>query len=229
MVTPRSFALSAVLAPLALLVSGCGPAEKFRYKMTVEVETPEGLRTGYAVREMHYRDGGGFMFGEGRPQLQLTGEAVAVDLPNGQILFALLTGRDGNLDYAGNGVSAIFRVMDRDAGSKGGPYELWPKVPVVREPVTDPLPMLVRFRDLNDPKSVERVDAESLDQIFGRGVRLKKITIQATDDNAVMSIDRRLVWLRGLYNHQLDGHRYNDSQDLSNGLNLLSFQQGYKK
>ncbi len=225
MITRRSLAHSATLLSLTLLISSCDSTEKFRYKMTVEVETPEGVRTGYTVREMRYRDSGGFMFGEGRPQLQLIGEAVAVDFPEGRTLFALLTGQDGDQDYAGRGVSTIFRVLDRSIGPKGGPHELWPKVPVIQEPITDPLPMLVSFRDLNNPKSVERVDPEALDKVFGRGVFLKRITIQATDQEVEMRIDKRLGWLKRFYNRQLDGHRYNDSQEFSNSLNVLSFQQ----
>jgi hypothetical protein len=222
----RRRVLAGVVMTGALLLSGCGSTEKFRYKMTVEVDTPQGVKTGFAVREMRYRANGGFMFGEGRPQLQLMGEAVAVDVAPGKTLFALLTGQDGYVDYAGNGVSTIFRVMDSDGGQKGGPHEIWPKAPVIREPITDPVPMLVSFRDIKDPTSVERLAPDALDKAFGPGVRLKRITVQATDDDVTVGIGVRLSWLKFYYNRQLDGHRYNDSQNFSNSLNVLSLQQG---
>ncbi|MDP3550575.1 MAG: hypothetical protein Q8R81_09275, partial [Novosphingobium sp.] len=77
---------------MALSLAGCGNKETMRYKMTVEVETPEGLKTGFAVRELEFRDRSGFPLGESRPQIKLRGEAVAVDLGGGRTLFALLTG-----------------------------------------------------------------------------------------------------------------------------------------
>jgi hypothetical protein len=176
----------------AALLVGCGSDETFRYKMTVEVDTPQGLKAGYAVREMRYRAGGGFMFGEGKAQLRVVGEAVAVDLPGGRTLFALLTGQDGYVDYAGNGVSTVFRVMDRDGSRKGGPHELWPRVPVIREPITDPLPKLVTFKDNRDPKSVETVEPANLAKSFGPGVRLKRITVQSTGEDVTMSTKDRM-------------------------------------
>src|SRR5688572_22804894 len=76
-----------------------------RYRMTVEVETPEGLRTGSAVREVTLNDGKSWnwlppfaWFGEQRPQWRLKGEAVAVDLPSGQTLFVLLRSENGLSD-----------------------------------------------------------------------------------------------------------------------------------
>lgn len=176
----------------AISLSACGPDEKYRYKMVVEVETPEGIVTGHAVREVHYYEGGGFMFGEGRPQIRLTGEAVAIDLPRGRTLFALLMGRDGYEDYADNGISAILRVMDRDVGPKGGPHELWPMVPVIREPITDPISALVTFRDMRDSRSIELVDPDDLAKSFGPGYRLKSITIEVTDEPVTSAIGKRL-------------------------------------
>lgn len=178
------------------LLGGCGSTQKFRYRMTVEVETPQGLRTGFAVREIIPRTPPPLpALGESRPRWDVRGEAVVVDLGGGRTLFALLTGRDGYVDYAGKGVSTIFRVMDRDVGPRGGPHELWPKVPVIREPITDPLPLLVRFGDVADPASVEEVKPDALDRTFGAGVRLRRIAIEATNEAVTTGIGDRLGWL----------------------------------
>ena len=40
----------AALAALAVIASSCSAKKTVRYKMTVEVETPQGLRTGHSVR-----------------------------------------------------------------------------------------------------------------------------------------------------------------------------------
>jgi hypothetical protein len=195
----------AVLAGVALLV-GLALVQNWRntlrYNMVVEVETPQGVVSGAAVREVRYSGTDDVLWrlpiwlGESRPQWRLTGEAVAVDLPNGRVLFVLLKGADGNVDYAGRGIWTTFRVMDRDAGPKGGPHELWPAVPVIREPITYPVPMLVTFGDMQDPKSVTRVDPDNLAASFGPGIRLKRITIEATRGDVTSGIEEKLGWLR---------------------------------
>lgn len=189
----------AVLAGVALLI-GLALVQNWRntlrYKMVVEIETPQGVVSGAAVRELRFDRGSSwFPFGESRGRIKLRGEAVAVDLPDGRVLFALLKGADGDVDYAGQGIATTFRVMDRDVGPKGGPHELWPNVPVIRKPITDPLPMLVTFGDMQDPKSVTRVDPDNLAESFGPGVRLKRIVIERTGDDVTTGIERLLGWL----------------------------------
>ena len=75
------------------VLGGCrifGGGSGYRFRMTVEVETPQGLKTDSSV----YQVTAGY-----RPDLQpggkarewaARGEAVAVDLPGGKTLFALL-------------------------------------------------------------------------------------------------------------------------------------------
>ena len=49
--------LGLLVVGAGLLVSGCGlfgAKSTYRFKMTVEVQTSQGLRTGYAVREISY-------------------------------------------------------------------------------------------------------------------------------------------------------------------------------
>ncbi len=192
----RAFLALAAIVPLALALGGCGSTEKFRYKMIVEVETPQGVRSGYAVREIVLRRSPNVpMLGADRGSINVRGEAVAVDIAPGKTLFALLTGRHGDVDYAGTGMMAIFRVMDRVPGRKGGPHELWPNVPTIREPITNPLPMLVRFGDMADPTSVERVEPGALAAVFGPGVKLKRISVSATTEAVTTGIGKRARWL----------------------------------
>ncbi|WP_144243874.1 hypothetical protein [Sphingopyxis sp. MWB1] len=87
-----------MVAPLAL--SGCQPGDPgssrvyfdpIRYRLTAEVETPAGVRTGSSVIET--------IWDRGLSGATVRGEAVAVDLPNGQTLFVLLRTAD-NPDWA---------------------------------------------------------------------------------------------------------------------------------
>lgn len=76
-----------------LLLSACGAfsEESYRYRMAVEVDTPQGVRAGSAVIEVIQGEGIAFPGPEaGGVKARVRGEAVAVDLPGGQTLFALL-------------------------------------------------------------------------------------------------------------------------------------------
>jgi hypothetical protein len=167
-----------------------------RYKMTVEVETPAGLRTGYAVREVSSYS---------RPQgvygAKVKGEAVAVDLPGGQTLFALLSDSSGDPDH-GAWVADWALKRDLKPGGANNGYragrfaELYPTQPKTESPLRQTSgPMLVRFRDLADPTLVEPVDPENLAASFGPGVRLKRITVETTRDPVTKEIGKRLGWL----------------------------------
>src|SRR4051794_37743626 len=87
--------LMALLAggPVALL-SGCGGANSIRYRLTLEVETPEGTKTGSGVIEHMARHNDGFFrdLGAGAGLAVGTrGEAVIVDLGARGLLLCLLT------------------------------------------------------------------------------------------------------------------------------------------
>ena len=80
---------------LALALTSCGyRSEEFRYRMTVEVDTPQGLRTASSVIEVEVSDPGPNSLPEAGINTKVRGEAVAVDLPGGKVLFALLRSDD---------------------------------------------------------------------------------------------------------------------------------------
>jgi hypothetical protein len=215
----RRAALTLLVTTLSgALMNGCGsPPDMpdYRYRLTVEVDTPQGLRRGSSVIQVHneltYNPvGGGYSFGS-----EPRGEATAVDLPGGQTLFALLTGEEGSSYWAG-------RIV----------YDLAPKVPIVadkydssratqlrnavanrsvivvpRKVLLDPnstepkyisrYPLLVTFTDIKNPKTVVGVDPTDLAKSFGAGIKLRRITVQITDDPVTAGIGKRLGWLKG--------------------------------
>jgi hypothetical protein len=65
--------------------------------------------------------------------------------------------------------------------------------------------MLVTFGNLRDPMSVTEVDPANLSAQFGEGVRLRRITVQVTDDDVTEGIERRLGWLKTLHGGYLNG------------------------
>lgn len=195
-----------VLGVGALLLSGClSETETFRYRLTVEVETPQGLRAGSSVIEVE-QNLGRSAASPANSQIyrKVRGEAVAVDLPDGQTLYALLRS-ENNVDWASSIVQALSPSVEGESFE-----ERFDNVLLLEAPVEVPrvwtedglmkgksaYPMLVTFGDEADPTSVERVDPDDLAASFGAGVRLKRITVELTDDPVTRGIEERLAWLK---------------------------------
>jgi len=206
---------AAWLALAALTLPACTAAEDkapdYRYRLTVEVETPEGLKTGSSVIEVKQR----FVRPGMSPsawaiERRIRGEAVAVDLPNGQTLYALLRSAD-EVDWA---KSIVQRVSPRVSGEEG--KEAFDNIFLIEDAVEVPrkwsgpgpangrsaYPMLVTFADEIDPTSVAEADPDDLAATFGEGIRLKRITVQLTEDPVTTGIVERLPspTYRGFFN-----------------------------
>lgn len=227
MIGRRAFSGMVFCAIAASTLAGCGSKETVRYKMTVEIQTPEGIKSGSAVREVIGRTPPSIpMLGEDRGSISVRGEAVAVGLPDGQTLFALLTGPSGETDYA---ATVPLRVNGNLTDSI---IELWPKAPVhVHNPqgLAQP-PMLVRFRDISEPKSVEKVEPDSLEVSFGQGVKLMRITIQRTVEPVTTGIEERLKKLGIEPNHSLDNDfKMTTNPTLAQSLGYDDFAKGLNK
>lgn len=174
--------------------------------MTVEVETPQGLRTGSSVIEVTKREGPAFPGPEaGRLNTDIRGEAVAVDLPGGQTLFALLGTPDrpqAAADFAPSAFAAKqpdlrqfeWREQIRALKRMKGAAELPPAA----------YPMLVRFRSISDPRTVEQVNPQGLAAAFGMDMRLRKITVEVTDERITKGIANRFPWWRQYLNRHFD-------------------------
>jgi hypothetical protein len=242
MINRRGFALCALLGAAALALGGCGEnqsggrkVEELRYRLMVEVDTPEGLKSGSSVIAVRAVKNPDWLTPEGRGyRYSFKGEAVAVDLPGGRTLFALVSGGQGGdaSEYPwfafGDRLASTQDPLEQmqmmrgwqgqtaamtgtqEAGKAGQPK------PAPR------LPMLVTFKDIADPKSVERVEPDALDKAFGPGVKLKAVSVTVTDEPVTVGIEERFSWWENYENRQLDGHRYNNSRELANNLNRLS-------
>ena len=125
-----------------------------------------------------------------------------MDLPGGT-LFALLKPPSLDGDYAVGVVSSQYRANHRDVGKDpvDGWKEVRSRVQADRSLMTlEPrfYPLLVRFGDLRNSASVQRVDPADLSASFGSSVRLRRITVQVTDDRVTKGdIEKRLPWLNG--------------------------------
>ena len=143
----------------------------------------------------------------------MRGEAVSVDLGRAGILFALLRStRDGEIWPS----FVAHRAFARELGTVDMVNEeALTKLTRLNDAkallATEDYPMLVRFRDIGNPKSVEAVDPADLAASFGPKVRLKRITVQITDDKAMRAIEKQLGWLRDHHGSLVyDGRLHHD-------------------
>jgi len=174
-------------------MSSCASAggfsnEKIRYKMTVTVETPEGVKTGYAVREASRYTEPSILPDQGGTMYNITkGEAVVVDLGQRGVLFALLGGEVE--------ARTVFKAV---TGTSNIAVEL----------ASSQYPKLVNFKDRSDPKTIEVVletepcadpktgiphsttcvKNDRFGEIYSEGVSLKSITVETTDEPVTKDI-----------------------------------------
>ena len=201
-------AMPAASLGLAMVLGACGGPAEVRYKVTVEVDDNGAARSGSSV----------WSFRLSKPTLALAspydakfrGEAVAVDLGGDKLLFALLVDEEGNSSTGIMWPEHLFKDLSsgservrniRDIASHVGlSRELQrfrPAISSSRKPMVQ-YPLLVRFRDLDRPDSLEAVAPDALDQAFGPGVKLKQISVQITDEQVTTGIKKRLPWLEAV-------------------------------
>jgi hypothetical protein len=207
-ITILGIVLTAGLVYAAAGMSSLGnKTYSWRYKMTVEIETPEGIKTGSAVREVdilrkqlpkEFFDEPYYVF-----KHKGIGEAVPVDLGHGKIVFVLLS-------------TDLYREVWDAFNPKD--YEAASNFPVGSRAELEAghRPRIVTFADLNDPMSVQLVYAsksyaaggqdrnDHFEELFGKGVKLKSVMIEITDEPVTWGVRKHLPWLdkiKGGYLH----------------------------
>ena len=197
---------------LVALVSGCNPflsKASYRYRMTVE-----GEHQGSAVYEVlveHVR--GGPLLSEEKPGGSLLkGEALVLETSSGPVFLLLKAGKDSDglislvthalaPDIPVGGHENFWKAVNQLSGwfasAKGGlPREDWP--------------LMVRFRDLGDPASVETVNPEA--------IGVKRIVVETTSDDVTTGIEKRLGWLESLESSQANSVIETSSSELTGQL-----------
>lgn len=197
---------AAVLCVFAM-ASGCSEQRKdprFRYRITVEVQTPQGVVSGSTVREIGIRYSSCM-----GPQLVWNGEAVAINITPSETIFALVEPMDGVSDigpteiaaYALSGpavaplspipwkahdVSSYFPISRMASGT----HELPKLVQSPAGPLSSPIPLwptFVRFANIQVPTSTYEVDPAQIK----RGYYVKRILISQTTDRPIYDLMKR--------------------------------------
>ncbi len=183
-------------------LSACGPSREdtaeLRYRLTVEVDTPQGLRSGSSVIAVKAVRNPDWVNPEGRGnRASFIGEAAAVDLPGGRTLFALLNIENGYdaalyplLAFESEGSTrkddlqnekdlvAKYQSLSNTSSRAAMPRRVETGCVPSQNCDDNSYPMLVTFGDIKDPTSVKRVDPDDLSASFGAGVKLKAITVE---------------------------------------------------
>lgn len=212
--------LAAVVASSSLGACGAGGSASYRFQMTVEVETRQGPNTGSAVYEVSARKHVALTSEEAERSAGVRGEALVVDLPDGPLFVLLKTpgggSRHGDLtqmsmaaldkNYTNDWVQSAGRIAGSWSTKRG-------------EVARADWPMMVRFRDIHDPTTVERVDPEA--------VGVKRIAVETTSDPVTTGIEKRLQWLLRIKGGYLHGGF--TSRDAPLGLDGTAFSTEIKK
>jgi hypothetical protein len=181
-----------------------------RYRLTLEAEVDGELKTGSGVTEVAYSKNND-PISSAEFSIDIRGEAVALDLGSRGTLFALLK---GDTDSRSGPDYIVFRAFNFPGGSLPRPVGKGlsdvRKLSGKRElPLTN-LPLLVHFRDINDPLTIEKVDPFDLQKSFGPGAKLTRATLEIvpagiwplnwvgiTGEPITTGIERHLPWWNG--------------------------------
>jgi hypothetical protein len=227
-----------VLAPMALIYGWFQynyPTCTFRYKLTAEVMTPDGLKTGSSVIEVSYRS---FYSLSGYPSLKLTaiGEAVQIPLDGKRLFVATLMGTNRNgkqfglyddkPEYMKSGLD-LHALPLKALGVHWTGYDEWAlakKIEDIRQlkrkhavPFQN-LPLLVVFNDIANPDSVVVAEPNGLDKTLGAGFALQNVWLELTYDAPTDMGMRIFPWWDEKMNEQKTLGTFGQGQSLINNI-----------
>jgi hypothetical protein len=223
------------LVALSICLAGCGRSESYRYKLTLAVNTPDGIKRSSSVTEWAFWE---VSIPARGTMHRLRGQALYLDLgPGERPLIALLTShlhekKNIGVVWDWSGVGLLSKSYGLETSLKNGDSLLdW----VVRlshmrgstKITPADLPDLVTFADVNDPKSVMEVNPNDLQAALGQNVSWNEITLDMTDEPVTTSITSKLPWLSEYFakNFRLDGSQYGTNRTIANQLSWYDFEQ----
>jgi hypothetical protein len=197
------FAWFAVLA-VTLLLAGCSKIESYRYKLTLAVNTPQGIKRASSVVEVRFA---AVSIPERGIMHQLRGQALYLDLGSGaRPLIALLTSHRPSPC-----ATCPTNMWSLDGGPSrrlmSGLYGMAPsndfdddiariaRLRGTHSITPNDLPDLVTLANVNDPKTVIEVDPNNLAATLGPGVSWNEITLESTDEPITTGITKNLPWI----------------------------------
>jgi hypothetical protein len=227
---PSFLRMGAVLA-IAVTLAGCGRSESYRYKLTLALDTPDGVKKASSVVEISFWE---VSIPARGTMHRLNGEALYLDLgPGRRPLVALLMYTSNVRPYKrnmpwGDETGPAEELLSRFYGPIGFNLNEVARVSRMRGAhriTSNDLPVLVTFADVDDPASVTIVDPNELEATLGAGVSWNEITLEITDEPITTGIEQKMPWLAHYYdkNLRLDGSDHGAVRKLSNELGWECF------
>jgi hypothetical protein len=224
----------AMVALFGLGLAGCGESERsasYRYKLTLGVDTPDGLKRSSSVTEWIVWE---VSFPERGFPHRLRGEALYLDLgPGARPLIALLTShlhaKSGGTIWDWSGGKLLFRLYGLQSTNVMDDIAQLSRTRGPRKITPADLPDLVTFTDVNDPTSVIEVNPKDLQATLGPNITWNEITLETTDEPITTGIKAKLPWLSEYFanNLRLDGTNHGAGGGITNKLSSYDFDQTY--
>ncbi len=173
-----------------------------KYRLTVEVETPQGVTSASGVFAVHPNRG---YAGSGSAATTTKGDALVIDAGSGRGLVVLLAQDGRPLDVDGMNYIGL-RALNDGTGRRVQFREM-KAINEVVEVKGALLPVMLAFADLKDPASARTAKPEALEMVFGPGTKLRRVSVQplppgwwpidfggALGEPVTREIDRKLPW-----------------------------------
>lgn len=195
--TGAGLALSA-LAGCDLIARGAS----LTYRLRVIVRSDESTYEGASAIKVRWRDQRGTIGAVGSQfSHEERGEAVSVPIANNDYIFGLLDSLDPNAE---NYLASLpLRVLARSASAKNvSADEFVQFIADAKKQRTEIVlsqenyPVFVRFRDRNNPRSIELLPVDDFSTQCG--VSLDRVTFQVVEDDSTHKIEKILPWLKEL-------------------------------
>lgn len=208
------------------------PTYAFRYRLTAEVQTPSGLRSGSSVigvtaRHVDTIDVSQF-------QVHVQGDAIFIDLGDGKNLIVSLA---FGPEYGIYNPGVIGKLPAIAFGIRS--EKEWGSIKDRKESVQladSNIPTLISFTDLRDPTTARLVRSDggcaassslpnlnmlgchTFSEMFGPGYNLKRVTLAITNDPVSRDIDKHFPWWGTPFpwlKKSYDGRSYVDTRPVS--------------
>lgn len=204
------------IAMVVILFAGTAYAAKdyvvpttWRYKITIEIETPEGIKSGSAVREVRaWKNAAKLVNPDLREVTYRTfGEAVQIDLGESGVIFY-------PIDWDSNSLlEGAFPSSEKNSWSR---VEYYKSLPKGLKKVQEGWMSFIWLKDLTGAEPMRRLDSKDFVNVFGDGFRLKQTVTEITDDPVTWKLDdflNRLAGKFGKYSRESFQFREKNSKD----------------
>ena len=189
---------------LSSALEGCSPSAEVHYRVTVEVNDGRVVRSGSAVWAFSLVKSIFPLVGPFNSKFK--GEAIPVVIPGRGILFALpASGSPGNAPYLGTVEMYPEELFRGDRKGQTTKERLRDLQLIARQigrqaqfscPVSEErgivCPLLLRFRNISDARTIEPLSPEDLAEAFGSKVSFRRVIVTITDAPVTKTVHRLL-------------------------------------